>query len=263
MVLPPIAAAALTPQVHISNGAPLWATAAVAIAAALLGSVVGGLASYQVNVSLENRRREARTKIRRKAKIYTPIRDELVAMRDAVQDGRVLRGIAREEPPRRTMLMAPTLYLWSDLVRDGRAATSASTKVAERLTKLDDAADALNEAIKDMTQRFEERGPKISSRFGLTPTVNNWIHSDYLKLFQQEYDDLYLIGRGPGGTQPDAATADAFIQAWERDDVVRTARDSVEQTLDTFKSSLDLALNEVEDAMQRIAKKYELESARD
>jgi hypothetical protein len=64
-----ILAAAQQITVKTPDGDPLWATAVVAISAALLGSLVGGYASFKANEALELSRRRARAQIRRKAKI--------------------------------------------------------------------------------------------------------------------------------------------------------------------------------------------------
>lgn len=113
--------------VNTPGGDPFWQTAVVAVGAALLGSLVGGFASFRASEALEQRRREARTKIRRKAKVYTPIRSELLELQEARKRGAVFdsRGILREPPPP-YVNPAASLYRWKDLVDDGRALTAAS-----------------------------------------------------------------------------------------------------------------------------------------
>jgi hypothetical protein len=74
-------------------------TACVAVLAALLGAGVGGYASFKGSDALESKRRTARSMIRRKAKVYTPIREELIELRESQQIGRIYNywGIQREE----------------------------------------------------------------------------------------------------------------------------------------------------------------------
>ena len=116
--------------VNVPGGDPFWQTAIVAVVAALLGSLVGGYASFRASEALEQRRREARAKIRRKAKVYTPIRSELLELQAARDQNAVFdsRGIIREPPPP-YINPAASLHLWKDLVDDGRALTAVSETI--------------------------------------------------------------------------------------------------------------------------------------
>ena len=77
-------------MLHVSCGERWWVTSAVAVGAALLGSFGGAVGLYYASVVLEDRRRKALSEIRRKAKVYTPIREELIALRRAIAEDRHL-----------------------------------------------------------------------------------------------------------------------------------------------------------------------------
>jgi hypothetical protein len=135
-------------RVEVPKGDPLWATAAVAIVAALLGSIVGGYASFRANYAMELARRRARAQVRRKAKIYTPIRSELLALREACARGvhmdywLIVRGI-----PPGVIRKPASLHIWKDLVNDGRAGTAASKRIAALLDHVDACAETLNQQV--------------------------------------------------------------------------------------------------------------------
>lgn len=251
-----------TVKLVVRGGDPLWATAAVAVVAALLGSVVGGYSSFRANEALELRRRRARAQIRRKAKIYTPIRAELVALRDACESG-VHFGhwlIVREEPPP-VMRRPASLHLWKDMVEDGRAVTATSKKVRQLLDEVDSRADALNHEVMEARPVFAERGEALFASLGRTPVITNWVESDTADLLRGRFDDLNLLGSHFEPAPPEIR--ERFVELWRADRVASDRTAEVLQADSELRKALNNALAELERAMQRIADKYESESPRD
>jgi hypothetical protein len=235
----------------------------VAISAALLGSLVGGYASFKANEALELSRRRARAQIRRKAKIYTPIRLELIALRDAWTSGIHLGTwlIVREEPP--PLVRRPaSLHLWKDLSEDGRAATAASTTIRSLLDRIDECADTLNQEVSEARAVFGERAIAILSDLGETPHIVNWVESDTAKLLRDDFDGLSLFGGGFGAEVP-SDVQKRFRQLWSNDAIVQSRTADVRRVDTALKEALDRAIAALDEAMQRIANKYEKESPHD
>jgi hypothetical protein len=253
-----VLAAARAIKVEVPPGDPLWATAVVAVLAALLGAAVGGYASFRASEALEIRRRRARSQIRRKAKIYTPIRQELLALREAWQTGSHMGTwlIVRDEPP--PVIHRPaSLHLWKDLVEDGRAMTAVSHKVKGLLDQVDVCADALNREVLAARETFAERGVAILATLGQEPRVQNWVETDTGALLRGHFEDLNIIYSVPDDLRG------RFIALWESDPAVADRTAGVHEVDVALRTALDAAIAELGDAMQRIAEKYENESPRD
>jgi len=259
------AAAARDINVNVSGGGDsFWQTAIVAVGAALLGSAVGGYASFRANEALERRRRQARAKIRRKAKVYTPIRTELVALQ-AARESRTqfnLWGIVRETPP--NVLRAPaSLHLWKDLVEDGRSLTAASKQIQTSLDAVDTRADEFNQRLSETRAVFEERGMELLAAIGEEPRVMNWVETDTSALLAQEFDDLNITGVSLGNNSMSADQCNEFEKAWKSDEAIADATKAMLDVDAALGVALDQAIADLEAAMQRIAKKYESESPDD
>jgi len=135
-------------NVHV-GGEKWWLTAAVAVGAALLGSFGGAIGLYYASVRLEGRRRKALSEIRRKAKVYTPIREELIALRRAIaEDHHLSVGVRRERSADEWPRDVPLLVIWREFVDDGRANTTASASVREVLGRMEEATNVFNLALK-------------------------------------------------------------------------------------------------------------------
>ncbi len=146
-------------NVHV-GGEDWWVTASVAIGAALLGSFGGAIGLYYASIRLEGRRRKALSEIRRKAKVYTPIREELVALRRAIAKDQHLRiGVRRERSDDQWPRDAPLLVIWREFADEGRA--TASPSVREALGRVEAAADAFNPVLATTRRAFGERGDAI------------------------------------------------------------------------------------------------------
>jgi len=260
-----LAAAARDVTVNVLGGDPFWQTAVVAVGAALLGSLVGGYATFRASEALEQRRREARAKIRRKAKVYTPIRLELLELQAARERGAVFdsRGIIREPPPP-YIHPAASLHSWKDLVEDGRALTAASETIREALDEVDSLADKLNAQISETREVFAERSEVIFASIGTETSIVNWIETDMPKLLTYEFDDLNVTGAGlPGNEEMDDQTRINFESMWKEDEVISQATETTLQIDAELGHAIDVAVCRLEEAMLRIGKKYEEESPRD
>jgi hypothetical protein len=251
--------------VNVPGGEPFWHTALVAVGAALLGSIVGGYATYRASDALERRRREARAKIRRKAKVYTPIRTELLDLQAARERGAVLdsRGIIRETPPP-YLKPAASLHRWKDLVDDGRSLTAASETIQKSLDEIDLLADKLNHQVEETRKVFEERGDAIFASIGEGTTLINWVESDFPNLLHGRFDDLGVTGTGlPGGGGMSPLGREKFGSAWKNDSAITTASEAVLETDAALGRAIERAVADLDAAMLRIGKNYEGESPKD
>ena len=274
-LLPPSPAAATIPlcvllaRAIVIHTEQWWVTAVVAVGAALFGSFAGAGASYRANVALENRRRTALSEIRRKAKVYTPIREQLIALRRLIaQDNHLsYRGILRDEPYSQTMRPSPVLTIWRELVEDGRAATSASSKVRSALDRLEGIADEFNAVLAFAHGVFKERGDVLTAQTGFTPEIGNWseayVGSIYRRGMRESQAMERLVSVGPGrqvvAPPPLSAQAEKFIAAWDADPDVQHARERLREAEEALKQAVDLAIAALDEASINIAKKYEKE----
>ena len=160
----------------------------------------------------EGRRRKALAEIRRKAKVYTPIRAELVSLQRAIGEGRHAgyRGILRERPEYQTMVPAPVLVIWREFVEDGRANTTASARVTAALDGVDAAADSLNDPMTVARGTFKERGEAIAEQSGFSPAVTNWYESEFQALIRHGLRSSGAFSNpfadGPGAEPPHTLT---------------------------------------------------------
>lgn len=259
-----VTAVARNVTVNAPGGDPFWQTAVVAVGAALLGSLVGGYATFRASEALEQRRREARAKIRRKAKVYTPIRLELLELQAARERGAVFdsRGIIREPPPP-YIHPAASLHLWKDLVDDGRALTAASETIREALNEVDTLADKLNEQVSKTREVFAERSEDIFTSIGAETSIVNWIGVDMPKLLTHEFNDLDVGAGLPGDEGMTNQERADFKSMWKEDEAITRATEATLQIDAELGGAIDVAVSRLEEAMVRIGKKYEEESPKD
>lgn len=259
-----LAAAAQQIKVEVPDGEPLWATAVVAVGAALLGSAVGGYATFRGSEALELRRRRARAQIRRKAKIYTPIRTELLALREACRAGKHLSHglIVRERQQPSLANRRASLHLWKDLVEDGRAMTTTSAKVRALLDHVEECADALNREVVQARVLFDARAREILEALRWAPAMVHWVEADAGHLLRGEFDDLHVLGQR-FGSGPPPELVEGFVERWRADAAVTKTTVDVLRVDEALRDALDAAITELDAAMKRIADKYENESPSD
>jgi hypothetical protein len=244
---------------HISTGGSVLQTAVVAIGATLVGSLVGAYGSFRASVSLENRRREARAAIRRKAKLYTPLRQELKLCRERLAEGRQFGpfGVARDPTP--TISPPPELLVWRQFVEDGRA-MSASKRVRSALDGVEQRADEFNGAMQTTTRVFNDRGAALLADLGSSPAVINWLSADLDPLMKHEFASLNILGTlvGPVPTTSPELQGQ-FETAWRQDAAIAEAESALTQADRALSDAVEEALHALEKEMEQIATKYERE----
>jgi hypothetical protein len=256
-------------NIHV-GGDKWWVTASVAVGAALLGSGFGAAGSYYASVVLERRRRKAISEIRRKAKVYTPIREELIALRRAIAEDRHLSvGVRRERSDEQWPRDAPLLVIWREFVDDGRANTTASASVREALERVEGAADVFNLALNATRSTFKERGDAIVEQSGFTPDWPGQLTNEFEALYRHgvRAARIYHVSSGPHGdvspltSAPDTLTAEqeAFVTLWEEDEAVRAAAAKLGEAERTLDEAAQAAIAVLDAAMKRIADNYEHE----
>ncbi len=255
------------------DGEKWWITAIVAVGAALLGSFGGAIGLYRASIALEGRRRKALAEIRRKAKVYTPIREELIALRRAIAEDRHLGvGVRRERSHDQWPRDAPLLVIWREFVDDGRANTTASANVREALGRVEDAADVFNVALNDARSTFKERGDALVEQSGFTPDYPGHLASEFEALYRHGVRSariyhVYPDPSDPHGdvsprtSAPDTLTAEqeAFVSLWEGDEAVRDAAAKLGEAERALDAAAEEAIAVLDAAMKRIADNYEHE----
>ncbi len=248
-----------------------WVTASVAVGAALLGSGFGAAGSYYASVVLERRRRKALSEIRRKAKVYTPIREELIALRRAIAEGRHLSiGVRRERSDDQWPRDAPLLVIWREFLDEGRA--TASPSVREALERVEGAADAFNLVLTATRKTFEERGDAIVEQSGFTSDYPGQLGSEFETLYRNGVSEARIYREYPSPSDPDkdvsplrgfpatpTAEQTAFVTLWEGDEAVRDAATRLGETERGLDAAAEGAIAVLDAAMRRIAKDYEHE----
>lgn len=137
----------------------LWATAVVAGGSAVLGALAGGAVSYLANVRLITIQRRFRAAVRRKAKVYVPLKLQLQQLHEAIERDDHLRwGIARDESRPGFHHQAPVFDFWERLVEDGRVSFALSREVREAMQAFDRALDEFSAARQVAGERFEAVG---------------------------------------------------------------------------------------------------------
>jgi hypothetical protein len=249
-------------------GEKWWITASVAVISALLGSFAGAGATYRASVALESRRRKNLSEIRRRAKVYTPIRAELVALQRAVAENRhlfygVLRD--RDSPNAQTQGRSPVLAVWRELVEDGRANTSASARVRTVLNRVEVCADSFNEAVVAARATFKERGDAIAQQSGGSPRLGNWQWSEFEALVRDGIRGSRMFTntftQGPGALAPATLPAEQeeYVRLWEADEAVSEARTRVADAEKALIDAVRAAIADLDAAIKHVADKYEHE----
>lgn len=251
-------------KIETSKGDPTWFTAVVAITAALLGAGVGGFASYWANTKFDEQRREGRAAIRRKAKVYTPLRGELISVRDAMaSDKHLMWGITRRPSKLDGFDREPYLYRWSQLVEDGRALTAASPRVRSSLNEVEASADTFDLARSRAQALLAREGDRIyEDVVGQEQTMHGWAdHEDFVWLIRDQLDRLSIFGFQQPERDALAQPMVVFAARFRADGTVRVARQDVLDAEAALGAAIDNAIEQLDAAMSAIAKRYERESA--
>lgn len=253
-------------EVRPAASSEWWTTALVAVVAALLGAVVGGIATFVANDRMESRRRLARASIRRKAKVYTPIRHELIALTRAIDDDNAhLRfGIHTDPPNDRSRLLEPRVFLWGEMKRDGRGLSSAAANVRVALDAVDKEIGTLNKQRAEAMDVFDRQGRiHFESATGAPTRMTHWVSGSTLGQFvRSEYATGGLFGFGQTPDEENRAQA-AFAEKCSNDPDIQTAIANLQRATESVRSKSLEAVEILEAAMDRIAKRYEGEVVRD
>jgi len=238
-----------------------WITAVVAVAAALLGSFAGAAASYFASVELESRRRKALSEIRRKAKVYTPIREELTALQRVIAAGQHVQhsGILLERPGYESAWPAPQLVIWREYVRDGRANTMAGPAVRTVLDAVDEDVELFNEALSMARETFAERAPLLAQEVGLEGGYPRWYESAFPSLLRSGLEGAATNRLPPHRDDPPADEEREFAAQWDGDAAVIATRKRLAEAGQALALAIAAAISELDAAMKRIAEKYEHE----
>ena len=246
-------------------GEKWWVTASVAVGAALLGSGFGAVGLYYASVVLERRRRKALAEIRRKAKVYTPIREELIALRRAIAEDRHLsEGVRLKRSDHQWPRDTPLLVIWREFVDDGRANTTASPSVREALKRVEGATDVFNLALKTTQSTFEECGNAIVEQSGFTPDYPGQLVREFETLYRHgvRAARIFRIYPGPSNPHrdvspltsvPETPTPEqgAFVTLWEADEAVREVATKLGEAERGLDKAAESAIAVLDAAMKR------------
>jgi hypothetical protein len=259
-------------NVHV-GGEKWWITAVVAVGAALLGSFGGAVGLYYASIALEGRRRKALSEIRRKAKVYTPIREELIALRRAIAEDRHLsEGVRRERSDNHWPRDAPLLVIWREFVDDGRANTTASASVREALERVEGATEAFNLDLRAAQNTFKERADAILEQSGFTPDYPGQLRHEFGTLYRHgvRAARIFHVYPGPSSPQRDVSPLtsapatltpeqERFVTLWDADEALRDAATKLGEAERGLDGVAAAAIAELDAAMKRIADDYEHE----
>jgi len=250
--------------VFAAEGQPdITTTAIVAAASAILGAIAGGFASFKANVALDVRRRRARAAIRRKAKVYTPLRAELIALGRAMDKNEHLTwGIDTKERDPEWPQRGPVWRLWPSMKDDGRAATAASQKIVASLDLVDSDINALERVRNEAFATFEEVGKRVYAEvIGEEMTVQGaWDSgSALLEIFQDVSNDAwYPLHRTEG-----EAKFSEIRAGFNTDPRISGIRQRIADSDHRLKGDVKAAISELETGIATIARKHELEEIED
>lgn len=235
--------------------------ALVGVVAALLGAVVGGGLSYWGSIALHKRAQRARAAIRRKAKLYTPLRAQLLELLEHLE----LRDhyhlpIQTEGDVPQTLLSRPHFTVWSEMVEDGRS-VSVAKSIRDSIERSVLAIDAFNSTLSEVQSIVDEVGSDSYRRvMGEDLRLMNWASSGGTDAVIQEHDDLDFFWDDRNQNLENEARIRSLIN---EDPRIQTARQRMRSSDHQLKSALRASVNDLEGAMQRIARKYEHEPPED
>lgn len=250
-------------RIQESNGEPWWVTPVVAIVAALLGAAVGGFASFLANDRLERRRREARAAIRRKAKVYTPIRQELVDLMKALdEDAHLRKGINRTRPESGAFRRGePDLFRWDEMRSDGRALTAASDRVRRQLEEVNRGADAFQQEVGRGVEVFDRVGRRIYREItGSDTTLVSWVHGDEVaNALRDRMEQTHLFGFSSNEREENREATASFAELFRQDEEVQTTMARIREAEGEMRRATVGAIAELDRGMEHIAARYERE----
>lgn len=235
--------------------------ALVGAAAALLGAIVGGGLSYWGSIAIHKRAQRTRAAIRRKAKLYTPLRAQLLELLERFEDpDHYHLPIQTEGDVPQTLRPRPNLTLWSEMVDDGRS-VSVTKSIALSVARSVTAIEQFNDALALAQTAVDEIGRDAYRRvMGTDMTLMNWASSGGTDAVIHDREDLDLFWDDRAENRGNEDRIRALINENPKIQEVRAA---LFKTEDDLKDALQIAISDLEGAMQRIARKYEQEPRED
>jgi hypothetical protein len=251
------------------DGLSLLVSTIILIAATLLGVAVGGLVSYRVSVALDNRAREARAAIRRKAKLYTPLRREALALASELEDQAQLFSVRTED----AFGSAPSFLLWEDMKHDGRAA-SAAASVRETMDGLTATIQTYNDAVQSADAALD--APVEPFQRELNPKWQGGGSVSSYALAEMVLPAPSVRERPPGASllavditatperkQQRDRLAKRLLRDVETDASFSAAKAAVLAAREALLRQIQTSVAILDQAMRNIAKKYEREPRED
>jgi len=240
------------------NSQPVWMTVVIASGSAVVGAVVGGVATYLASSRLEKRLRTARAAIRRKAKIYTPLRSDLRDLLSYLESSDRLTRIDTE-PWARRRYGGLTFATWEEMKEDGRDLTLAK-KPAEAMAKVAAAIDAFNQEFdrgevlaKEITREALKAHPDANHDWPSAP--NLWRFIDH-SIQPHEVGIETRPGEPADSRTP--RVHQEVVALIERDPRTTSLVASVSTAIDDLRASLRAAIKTLEESMKAIANRYEV-----
>lgn len=239
--------------VAAEDGAPAWLPAASAI----LGALVGGLASYLSNTALEKRRQRAEDARWRKENVYLPLREELANfMETASGDGHLVWGVSLDEPRNEGQARrGVSLLLWRRFTWELRAQSYATAEVQRRLDAVVGSAILLNEARTQCLPVLEGAGAAVFEEDDLGQHPRNWLGGHYVReVVRDEMTLNHLFGH------PEAARTEArerFVSRFNAREDVKRARSKLLEAEGQLVRDVTDAITALEAAIKIVTKKFE------
>lgn len=250
-----------TPSPIVDGLDPQLTVGLVGVAGALLGALVGAFASYWASIALQKRARQARAAIRRKAKLYTPLRAELLQLLDRLQDPDVYRiPIQTEGEVPQTLWARPYFTMWSQMKADGRA-VSVAASIARSIENTVAQIDNFNRTLKETQETVDEVAREIfREEVGTDLPLMNWAESGGTDAVVRNSDDWELFYED---RESHRDQEDAIKERVNTNDRISQARDAMKIADKALRESVKASLTSLENAMERIARKYEHEPPED
>src|ERR1700690_2812952 len=222
---------------------------------AILGAIIGGLATYFANYYLEKKKRGAKAALLRKEEVYSPIYDELVLME---------QNLETQQTSFKPIQQGPLFLKWPSL----RNSSSALTMPNQLRKFLDSFTPICNDYIPKLNDLYQQIRGAIPDNLSSQGILNNQIVSrlaeimmvvpniDY-NLFKRQIeienpglDELYQYW-----------TKDRFEQA--RNTIIRlSAWSNVKEIYNSYKNKLTEVKEELFQHIRSIVQEYERPDSR-
>jgi hypothetical protein len=245
------------------NSQPVWATVVIAAGSAVVGALAGGVATYKASSRLEKKLRDARAAIRRKAKIYSPLRSDLRDLLDNLESPNALRRIETEPWPRYRF---GGLYFtaWEEMKEDGRALTlgkrpaKAMATVATAIALFNEEFERNQALAVQITRQALDSHPEANHDWQGAPDLRHFIDNSI-----EPHEVGIVRVAGEPGESRDTRVHGELVALIGSDQRTKGLVEGISKTLDSLKASLGMAITTLEGSMKAIATKYEVPKEED